>query len=270
MIDCVWLALAIGNSRLHWAWFDGSRLSFAWDTPHLMPEEIVLLVEKSFDYSSFREVLPSEIAAVLPQTLLAQPPELWLASVISEQVNLWATYPKARLVSLDQIPLDNLYPTLGIDRALAAWGAVQNWGAPVLVIDSGTALTLTGINKHHQLVGGAILPGFQLQVRSLALGTAALPVVTDLSTVTARWATNTSDAIRSGVLHTILAGLRSFIEAWWQEFPGSAIVLTGGDAAMLRSHLQQLYPHLAADLIVSPHLVLQGIQSIRGQIAPNL
>jgi hypothetical protein len=30
-----WLALMIGNSRLHWAWFVGVTLKEAWDTDHL-------------------------------------------------------------------------------------------------------------------------------------------------------------------------------------------------------------------------------------------
>jgi type III pantothenate kinase len=261
--DQTWLALAIGNSRLHWACFSGSRLHQAWNTPHLTPAEIALLISHQFNFNDLLGVLPPEASAALLELSFKNPPCLWLASVIPEQVSLWLSYPHTHLITLNLIPLGQQYPTLGIDRALALWGAMQICGAPVLVIDGGTALTLTGVDRDRQLVGGAILPGLRLQVRSLALGTATLPAVADLTTLPAQWANNTADAIRSGILYTVLAGMRSFIEAWRQQFPGSAIILTGGDATVLQLHFQRLYPNLAMSLAVLPDLVLQGIQGIR-------
>lgn len=35
MVDSAWLALMIGNSRLHWAYFVGDRLDSTWDSEHL-------------------------------------------------------------------------------------------------------------------------------------------------------------------------------------------------------------------------------------------
>jgi type III pantothenate kinase len=68
---------------------------------------------------------------------------LYLASVVPSQTALWQTYPDVHIITLDQVPLQGVYPTLGIDRALALWGAGETWGWPMLVIDAGTALTLT-------------------------------------------------------------------------------------------------------------------------------
>ena len=73
-------------------------------------------------------------------------------------------------IGLEDIPLEGLYPSLGVDRALALWGAGATWGFPCLVIDGGTALTLTGGNGDGFLVGGAILPGLRLQLQSLGRG----------------------------------------------------------------------------------------------------
>jgi type III pantothenate kinase len=41
-----------------------------------------------------------------------------------------------------------LYSTMGCDRALAAYGAGEKYGYPTLVIDGGTALTLTGDDSY--------------------------------------------------------------------------------------------------------------------------
>jgi type III pantothenate kinase len=138
-----------------------------------------------------------------------------IASVVPHQTDLWQTwldrsaYPY-RILSLADIPLAGLYPTLGIDRALAGLGVGQRLGFPCLTIDGGTALTFTGFsstgssrssltvpdNILHEdslhdpsdvppshnpaigiLIGGAILPGMGLQYRSLGQQTAQLSAV---------------------------------------------------------------------------------------------
>jgi len=90
---------------------------------------------------------------------------------------------------------------------------------------TGTALTLTGADADHCLVGGNS-PGVGLQLQSLAQRTGGLPLVDigDLASLPPRWALNTTEAIQSGVIYTI-AGIRDFIEAWRQDFPRSCMLL---------------------------------------------
>ncbi|MBD2090445.1 pantothenate kinase [Microcoleus sp. FACHB-1515] len=248
-----WLALAIGNSRLHWGWFDRTNLLQAWDTEHLSADRIRELAIGHLDWQQ----LPDFPA-------IGSLPELWLVSTVPEQTEWWRSYPHLHAIARSDIPLNNLYPTLGIDRALAAWGAGQQAGFPMLVIDGGTALTLTGINEAAELVGGAILPGLRLQWRSLAQSTAALPEVSELAGLPDRWATNTADAIRSGVMHSVIAGLHGFIVDWRQQFPQSAIVMTGGDGALLH---QMLIQFGVARLSYQPHLLLESLAKLRSMLA---
>lgn len=231
----LWTALIIGNSRLHWAEFRSDRLQKIWHTPPVNQE----------------------------QTQLQH--ELWIASVVPSQSQFWQAHPHAHFVSLEQLPLQGMYATFGIDRALAVWGAIQTVGSPVLVIDAGTALTFTGADGD-RLIGGAILPGLMLQFQSLNQGTAALP---DLpfslfpSSLPPRWALTTETAISSGILHTLIAGLQSFIVDWRQTYPNSAVVLTGGDGDRLHACLQTLHPDLARSIEVNSNLAFSGIQAIR-------
>ncbi|MGI0488134.1 pantothenate kinase, partial [Pantanalinema rosaneae CENA516] len=199
---------------------------------------------------------------------LSSPPatsDLWIASVVPRQTQLWQGYPQAQFMTLDQIPLAGIYPTLGIDRALAVWGAIATIGSPVLVIDAGTALTLTGANAQQRLIGGAILPGLQLQFQSLGQSTAALPVVDwqDAIVLPSRWATSTPEAIASGILHTVLAGLQNFINIWWEEFPATPVVFTGGDGDRLYRYLLTQMPDWAAKLTVDPNLIFWGMRAVR-------
>ncbi len=219
-----WLALVIGNSRSHWAWFQDDTLISAWNHIHLAtPVDSHQLPP---------EIFPAQFSAISTDNL-----PIYLASVVATQTALWQNYQYLRQITLQDIPLHNLYPTLGIDRALAVWGAGETYGYPCLVIDGGTALTLTGVDGEKTLVGGAILPGIRTQLRSLNLNTAALPEITLPTTLPPRWANNTPDAIASGVIHTIISGIQSFIANWREKYPNSSIIITGGDGELLSQYL---------------------------------
>jgi type III pantothenate kinase len=165
-------------------------------------------------------------------------------------------------VQLSEIPVQNLYASCGIDRALALLGAGRCYGWPVLVIDAGTALSLTAAGPQPELLGGAILPGLQLQARSLATGTAVLPQIdwSERLTLPERWACTTEGAIASGILYTVLAGLQDFIAHWRQQYPGSPICLTGGDGALL---FQLLSDQLLAPLYLNESLAFLGLAELR-------
>ena len=256
-----WLALMIGNSRLHWAWFVGDQLQSAWNSEHLTnfgppsPPNLGGILERASLSSRERAVRRSQ-----KENLDKLP--IVLASVVPAQTNLWQDYPHLQILTLEQIPLQHSYPTLGIDRALALWGAGEVYGWPALVIDAGTALTFTGGNAQRQLVGGAILPGLSLQVRALADKTAALPAIALPETLPKRWANDTQDAIASGIVYTVLAGVVDFIQDWRQEFPGGAVVMTGGDRTLIHQYLHQ-HPELAAHIHIDPNLIFWGMQTCR-------
>jgi type III pantothenate kinase len=230
-IHNLWLALIIGSSNLHWAWFQGQELLTAWDTPHLQPEIAQQLIEGNFADRLWPEIWPDP-----PQT--PTEPPLWIASVVPEQTQLWQSYPQAKVITLNDLPLKGLYPTLGVDRALAVLGAGEKFGWPILVIDGGTALTFTGVDENRQLIGGAILPGFRLQLKSLWTGTASLPDVEIPSELPSRWGLNTPASIQSGVIYSIVAGVRDFIQEWWRDYPQSKIVITGGGGLGLLDYLK--------------------------------
>lgn len=240
----------IGNSRLHFALFLGEMLQANWDTEYLSPSLIQQLA----------------IANTPPDfpPLPISPIPIILASVVPTQTALWQTYPKIQTLTLEQIPLAGMYPTLGIDRALALWGAGITYGFPILVIDAGTALTFTGADANQNLVGGAILPGLGLQFASLGQKTGQLPLLNsrEIIELPPRFALNTSDAIHSGVIYTLLAGIKDFIDNWLLLFPESKIAITGGDSKLLTTYLQNNFPAIMEKLILERNLIFWGMREI--------
>lgn len=120
-----WLAAVLGNTHVRWGWF---------------VEETLVKVER----------FPAHQPLSWPQQT-----ELWLAPVGSAP--LPPASPWVHQLELSQVPLRDPYPGLGLDRALALWAAGIHYGWPCLVIDAGTALTLTGADCDGSLVGGGDL-----------------------------------------------------------------------------------------------------------------
>ncbi|WP_029681695.1 pantothenate kinase [Picosynechococcus sp. NKBG15041c] len=220
-----WWALMIGNSRLHWGAFADYTLQGIEHTDH----DTVGTGVQQLQY----------VASVVPRQTT------WIE----------AQFPEARVITLRDIPLRHCYPQLGIDRALAVWGAGQHYGFPCLVIDGGTALTFSGATGDRQWLGGAILPGLKLQFKSLAQATAALPEVNLPEQLPQRWARETQGAIASGITRTVLAGVNDFIQAWQAEFPQGKILVTGGDGPWLAQHIPRL--------IYDPALIFRGFQALK-------
>lgn len=247
-----WLALAVGNSRLHWAWFRQYTLIETWDTPHINNVVEPCQLPQLFLCTS-----------LIHQGLIDLP--VYLASVVSAQTDNWRKYCHLNLITLQDIPLSNIYPTMGVDRALAIWGAIATYNQDCLVIDGGTALTFTGANQQEKLIGGAILPGLRSQLLSLKQKTAALPEIFLTDTLPIRWAVDTKQAISSGIVYTAIAGIHGYITDWRSQFPHSKVIFTGGDAQLLWRYLQQQFPDFAQETIVDHNLVFEGIRLVYQQ-----
>ncbi|NEP77329.1 MAG: pantothenate kinase [Okeania sp. SIO3C4] len=257
-----WLSLMIGNSRLHWGYFVGTILQKTWDIDRIQE------LENQGNINGETVVIKLLKSTLETQNIkLNHQMPLLIASVVPQQTALWQTYPWSDMITLEKLPLQGLYPTLGIDRALAVLGAGTKLGWPVLVIDAGTAITFTGADVQKKIVGGSILPGLRLQLSSLIAGTAMLPLVDPPVELPPRWATETATAIQSGVIYTVLAGMQNYIVVWQEEFPEGKIVLTGGDRTLLLTHLTKLFPELGATIIDAPEVIFWGMAKIWHQIS---
>jgi len=257
----------VGNSRLHWAVLGLETLDRGPNPPPLTLDGPHLEDAPSIDrWLPYLQSLPFPPLAQSWLRSQQEPPPLRLTSVNPAQTTCFSTYPQLTVFQLADIPLGQVYAGLGIDRALALWGAGQCYGWPVLVIDGGTALTITGGDSQRNLVGGAIVPGLRLQWHSLQQGTGQLPWVqwSIEQGLPDRWARSPEEAIASGVLYSIMAGLQGFIEDWEQQYGASAIVITGGDGELLCQFLKQQFPSTTWQnhLYFNPHLIFTGFISL--------
>ena len=227
--------LLIGNSRWHWA----IKQKTHWEFIHTSPSPDVL--------QSLNEYLLAW-AAVGP-----------IPSGISLN-------PTLRL-SLKDIPLMDLPPWLGIDRALAGWGAFQKAknsnlnSSGILVADAGTILSLTRISYDGAFAGGQLVPGLSLQLSAMAHGAINLNNPGAAISHIPIFPFKTNEAMQRGVIQSLVGTL---IEALREhEMP---IWLCGGDAPVLLNELKKRN----IEIFHYPNLVLEGMVDIHLQINSNL
>ena len=132
---------------------------------------------------------------------------------------------------ITRVPIINKYNTpltLGSDRLAAVVGA--NWlqpGRDILVIDIGTCVTFDFINSVGEYLGGNISPGPTMRLKALNHFTARLPFV-ERRGDTPDFGTDTTTAIRSGVMNGIKYEIEGYIHSFLAKYPQLFVYLTGG------------------------------------------
>lgn len=160
-----------------------------------------------------------------------------------------------RLRRIGSIKIDYPRPaTIGTDRLANALAAHARWGAPVVVVDFGTAVTLDVVDRRGIYVGGIIAPGLAAMTDYLHEKTALLPRIRirEARRVIGR---STGEAMRIGAVR----GYRSLIQGLLAELRHELgcrrlpVVATGGYARLLATQL----PEIEA---VDPALTLDGLR----------
>ena len=121
--------------------------------------------------------------------------------------------------------------TIGADRLADAVGAVERHGAPVIVMDFGTALTAAVVTKDLVWRGGVIAPGFPLMRDYLFERTAKLPRMKLGTGKAPKIGRSTEEAMRFGALVGYRGMVREIAAELRRNFGEDfRLVATGGFA----------------------------------------
>ena len=143
--------------------------------------------------------------------------------------------------------------TVASDLVAAAVAAKETYPLPAIIVDMGTATTLTVVDEKSRYIGGAILPGVGLSLSALAEGTALLPDV-DLHAPKSAIAVNTVESMRSGIVYGTAGSIDGLIDRFEAELgqPAATIVATGGIAPVIA-------PHCKHGMVLDEALLLKGL-----------
>ncbi|MFM8327026.1 MAG: type III pantothenate kinase [Pirellulaceae bacterium] len=171
-------------------------------------------------------------------------------------------------VTKDHVPMSTSvrYPEkLGIDRLIAAYACwVFRRVGPLIVVQSGTGLTIDYVDVDGVFQGGAILPGMPLMCQILAERTSALPRIEPVESMghLAIPGKETVEAMQLGVYASWVGGAQWVIAQYRQLLGDSQlpVVISGGDGPAL-------VPWIPAPAIELPHAVLRGLLLLDPEMA---
>ena len=159
------------------------------------------------------------------------------------------------------ISLDYPKPeTIGADRLADAVGAVSRYGAPLIVMDFGTALTAAVVTHDYVWRGGVIAPGFPIMRDYLFERTAKLPQMTLGSGRAPKIGRSTEEAMRFGALVGYRGMVREIVAELTRNFGEDfRLVATGGFAKWVLRDVNLPF-------VVDPTLTLYGAGLICSEI----
>lgn len=153
------------------------------------------------------------------------------------------------------VPIINKYKVkseVGQDRLVNAFAARSLYGSPAVIVDFGTAITFDIVSKKGEYLGGLILPGIDISLRSLYEKTALLPKV-ELKASPSIIGKDTVNSIRGGLLFGFGTMCDGLIGKYRKMLGSKTIAIaTGGNADLVRRYARSID-------IVDQDLTLKGI-----------
>ena len=146
--------------------------------------------------------------------------------------------------------------SIGPDRLANAVAAKFHFGAPVVVVDFGTAVTFDVVDAHGNYVGGIIAPGLAAMTDYLHEKTALLPKI-KIREIKSAVGKSTEEAMLVGAVHGYRGLVRELIGELKRELRAKKlpVVATGGYAKLIAAKL----PEISA---VEPDLTLEGLRLV--------
>jgi type III pantothenate kinase len=146
--------------------------------------------------------------------------------------------------------------SIGPDRLANAVAARKRFGAPVVVVDFGTAVTFDVVNSQGNYAGGIIAPGLAAMTDYLHEKTALLPRIT-IREIKSAVGKSTEQAMLIGAVHGYRGLVRELIGELKRELRVKKlpVVATGGYAKLIAAKL----PEISA---VAPDLTLEGLRLV--------
>ncbi len=144
---------------------------------------------------------------------------------------------------------------VGADLIVNAVAGLHYYGAPIIMVDMGTATTISVVDDKKNYIGGMILPGVKVSLESLVNRTSQLPRIS-LEAPKKMIGKNTIDCMKSGIIMGQAACIDGMIERIFEELGYEAdIVATGGLAG-------KIVPYCKKKIIYDNELTLKGLDII--------
>ncbi len=239
------LVADVGNTNTKIGVFDGDRLVGSWRLTtrrEQTADEYGLFIEsflrtRDLGRHDIRGIAISNVVPPLQQVLE------WMA----EQYFGTTAYFVVPGVN-SPLPLMVDAPTeVGADRVVDAFAALRFYGAPLIVVNCGTATTFDCVNARGQFIGGAIAPGIMTASDALLTRAARLPRV-ELVRPKDAIGRDTITNIQSGIVYGFAGLVDGIITRMKAEMDGSPKIIGTGGLVSLVADVTTSIEHVNDDL----------------------
>ena len=250
------LAIDIGNTHTVIGVYAGDSLRAMWriaTNRKAAADELRIVFSTLFSLEELdlRQVRASAVASVVPQLTRA-----WMQAIKD------ATGALSLVCNAETAAAGGLFRTdypapheIGADRIADAVAAKERYGAPVVVVDFGTATNIEVIDRDGRFRGGVIAPGVQTSANALFTHGAQLPDIA-LVAPPAVIGTNTVEAIQSGIMLGEADRVDGLVRRIFDQLGYSAkVIATGGLAAVVERYSSTIDE-------VNTELTLEGLRLI--------
>ena len=144
---------------------------------------------------------------------------------------------------------------MGVDLVAAGVAALREHKPPLVIIDMGTATTMSVLDPEGAHLGGCVCPGLRISLEALTGRTSLLPGI-QLDSPRQAIGRNTADAMRSGVMYGTAAMLDGMIDRFREETGWDfTVVATGGLA-------KRVVPLCRHRIVYDRHLIIKGLAAL--------
>ncbi|MDO6451335.1 type III pantothenate kinase [Oceanobacillus profundus] len=224
--------LDVGNTNTVLGVFEKDQLKHEWRIKtdrYKTADEFGMLIKSLFDYKgiAFSDINGVIISSVVPQIMFA------LEEMSREYFHM---DPVVIGKEETQTYLKMNYPNpkeLGADRIVNAVGAIEEYGAPLIIIDFGTATTYCYINEQEEYSGGIITPGIKISMEALYNKASKLPKI-EIQAPDQVVGTSTVEAMTAGVFYGYVGEVDGLVNRIKQEKNVEPkVIATGGLAKLI-------------------------------------
>ena len=240
------LAVDIGNSTVVMGLINNSELIASRKTVTDISELEVNYKEEIKTLLKSHSISESKIEGAIISSVVPLLTDI-LKEAVSDIFKLEPITVNSESITGIEIITDN--PSqLGSDRIADAAAGINEYGAPLVIIDMGTATTVSVINPQNQFLGGLILPGVRTSLNSLINNTSQLPRI--------KLGTPSERIIGTNTVSSIAAQIDGLIQRISDELDfDPKIIATGGNAGAV-------IPYCKSKIIYDKNLLLKGLYII--------
>ena len=247
------LAVDIGNSNIVLGCFEGNEIKFVErlsTNQNSTALEYTVLIKTILELNNLSEHIfdGAIISSVVPSVTHT------VRDAVLRLTGQHAMIVGPGLKTGLKIMLDNP-AQLGSDRVADAVAAINHYPCPMIIIDMGTATTISVIDREKNFLGGMITPGLRVSLDSLTKSTSQLPKIS-LDPPKKVIGTNTIDCMKSGIIYSTASSIDGIIDRIQEELGEECTVISTGGLA------NSIIPFCRHNITIDDQLLLKGLMVI--------